>query len=136
VAQGQPGKLAGAHVAALRREQLAEQLEAALNGGQRRAQLMAGQRQELILEVAMQTGCGDVTNDDDAVFLMVTVEWLPVRFEPAADALPRRQVELHAERLAPCSPSVRRRIGWQWLPLRILRDKGCVRAAEHVRVGR
>jgi len=78
---------------------------------------MAGQGQELILEMAVLARQGNVADDDDSVRRAAIVERLPVGLEPAQGPIRGRQRELQAERLAPCRPRLRRVRGRQGQPL-------------------
>jgi len=70
-------------------EQRREEVQVAFDGGQGRAQFMAGQGQKLLLQTAVPLGQGDVADDDDGVRRVPLVERLPGRDEPAPRVLAR-----------------------------------------------
>jgi len=112
-----------------------EQVKVALNRGERCTQFVAGQREELILEVAMLGGEGDIADDDDGVLRAVIAQRLPVGLEPAARPIRGRQAELQAKCLAPRGPCLRRLCPRERPALRVLRREGAAGTAGHARVG-
>ena len=102
---------------------------------QRRTQLVAGQREELILE-APQAALGNVADENDRELVPPAMDRLPMGFKPATRAVRSGQRELHAEGLTTHCTALRGVRGRQRLPPLVLGRKVGIRAAKHPLVGR
>ena len=102
---------------------------------QRRAQLVARDGQELLLEVS-QAAIGDVADDDDASLLHpVDQQWLTRSLIPAPGPLGFAQGKEHREGLAVGGPPLRPVRFGKWLTQFVFRDERPRRAKKPLKRG-